>query len=75
VLVRTADGTIIARLPDGRTLRPAPPLRPGRRPVAAVTTVTDHAHPEAIIPTWGGEPLRLADSLHAGAYARRDGAA
>lgn len=36
---------------------------------------TPVVHPEAIIPTWGGEPLRLADFLHAVAYARLDGAA
>jgi hypothetical protein len=63
-LRRAADGTIIALVPDGRILRPAPRLDPGEQPVRDLADATRHVTRTAIIPDWGGEPLSLDYSLH-----------
>jgi hypothetical protein len=75
-LRRATDGSIEAVLPDGRVLRPAPPLAPGSdpRPLDRLRAAVPHVAPTAIIPNWGGEPLRLHDSLYALANANPNAA-
>ncbi|ONH49974.1 hypothetical protein CcI49_37955 [Frankia sp. CcI49] len=62
VLRRTSNGTIIALLPDGRTLLPAPPVTPGERPTAALADTTGHVAPAAVTTRDGGR-LNLGESL------------
>jgi hypothetical protein len=61
----SADGTVTAHLPDGRVLHPAPPVHAGPAPLAHLARATDRIHPQAATPDWAGDPLRLADSIHA----------
>jgi hypothetical protein len=64
-LYRDIDGTVTVHLPDGSVVHPAPPLHPGRAPLARFTHATGHTHPGAITPNWAGDALHLAGSLHA----------
>ncbi|WP_373694024.1 DUF222 domain-containing protein, partial [Parafrankia sp. BMG5.11] len=63
-LRRTTAGRIIALLPDGRTLDPAPPANPGARPAEVLAEATRHVAPDAII-TRNGGPFHLDDSIRA----------
>ncbi|KPM56360.1 HNH endonuclease [Frankia sp. R43] len=62
VLRRTSTGTIVALVPDGRTLLPAPPVTPGEHPTAALTDTTRHVAPDAVTTRDGGR-LNLGESL------------
>ncbi|KPM57797.1 HNH endonuclease [Frankia sp. R43] len=62
VLRRTSNGTIVALLPDGRTLLPAPPVTPGERPTTALADRTGHVAPDAVTTRDGGR-LNLGESL------------
>ncbi|WP_091277455.1 HNH endonuclease [Parafrankia irregularis] len=61
-LRRTSNATIVALLPDGRTLTPAPPVTPGEQPTTALTDMTGHVAPAAITTRDGGR-LNLGESL------------
>ncbi|WP_198145355.1 HNH endonuclease signature motif containing protein [Frankia sp. EAN1pec] len=63
-LRRTTTGRIVALLPDGRTLDPAPPANPGARPAEVLAEATRHVAPDAIV-TWNGGPFHLDDSIRA----------
>ncbi|EFC86838.1 hypothetical protein [Parafrankia sp. EUN1f] len=62
MLRRTSNGTIVALLPDGRTLLPAPPVTPGEHPTAALADTSGHVTPDAITTRNGGR-LNLGESL------------
>jgi hypothetical protein len=64
-LHRDDDGTVTARHPQGWTIHPAPCHHPGPEPATHVTRGTSHINRRAIIPDWAGDPLHLADSIHA----------
>ncbi|MCK9926806.1 HNH endonuclease, partial [Frankia sp. Mgl5] len=63
-LRRTPAGRIVALLPDGRTLDPAPPVDPGIRPAAVLAEATRHVPLDAIVTRDGG-PFHLEDSVSA----------
>ncbi|WP_081438846.1 HNH endonuclease [Pseudofrankia asymbiotica] len=62
-LRRRADGTIVAVLPDGFVLLPAPRLDPGTRPAEALAAAVGHVSPDAIHTRDGGR-LSWDDSLY-----------
>ncbi|EFC79329.1 HNH endonuclease, partial [Parafrankia sp. EUN1f] len=62
VLRRTSSATIVALLPDGRTLVPAPPVTPGEQPIATLADETGHVAPNAVATRDGGR-LNLGESL------------
>ncbi|WP_311445644.1 HNH endonuclease signature motif containing protein [Frankia nepalensis] len=61
-LERGPDGTIIAILPDGRVLRPAPPVDPGPRATEILAATTADLDDDAISTRDGGR-LHLSDSV------------
>ncbi|KQC35153.1 hypothetical protein UK82_27850 [Frankia sp. ACN1ag] len=63
-LDRAPDGTVTARIPDGRALTEAPPILPGPEPAAMLARATRHVTSTAIHTEDGGR-LSLLDSIHA----------
>ncbi|WP_050997120.1 HNH endonuclease [Frankia alni] len=63
-LDRTPDGTVTARIPDGRALTDGPPILPGPEPATMLARATRHVTATAIHTEDGGR-LSLLDSIHA----------
>ncbi|WP_232794402.1 HNH endonuclease signature motif containing protein [Pseudofrankia saprophytica] len=62
ILERGTEGAVVATLPDGRLVRPAPVVDPGRRPIETLAAATRHLDDDAILARDGGR-LNLADSI------------
>jgi len=62
-LRRRADGIVVAVLPDGFVVEPAPALDPGAQPADALAAATRHVAPDALRTRDGGR-LSWDDSLY-----------